>query len=60
MNMPNCSSHTAYQTFQSQFNVATKDTFLEVSKTVQQAIVKSYEEVGVKPDCDGVLEIGVS
>ena len=60
MNMPNCLSHTAYQTVQSKLNVATKDTFLEVSKTVQQAIVKSYEEVGVKPDCDGVLEIGVS
>ena len=27
---------------------------------MQQAIVKSYEEVGVKPDCEGILEIGVS
>ena len=60
MNMPNCLSHTAYQTVQSKLNVATKETFLEVSKTVQQAIVKSYEEVGIKPDCEGILEIGVS
>ena len=60
MNMPNCLSSPAYQNIQTKLNVATKETFGEVSKTTHEAIVKSYEEVGIKPDSEGILEIGVS
>ncbi len=40
--------------------MATKENFGKVSKTTHEAIVKSYEEVDIKLDSEGILEMDVS
>ncbi len=60
MNMPSCLSDNGYLTVNRKINQACKETCQEVNKAVREAIVKSYAEMGVTPDDDGVLEIGVS
>ena len=60
MNMPSCVSSPAYQAIKSKLNTASKEAFEELSRTAQEAITAAYKEIGVVPDSDGVLDIGVS
>ena len=60
MNMPSCLSSPAYQAIQSRLNISSKEAIDKASRTAREAIVAAYNEVGIIPDSDGILNIGVS
>ena len=60
MNMPNCLSQDSYHQNQLRVAEASKNTFNDISKKSVKAIFNAYSELGVEPDDEGVLDIGVS
>ena len=60
MNMHNCLSQDSYHQNQMKVAEASKNTFNDISKKSIETIFKAYAEIGVEPDDEGVLDIGVS
>ena len=60
MNMPYSPSQNAYQKNLKKIEFAAKKTFEEISERAGLAIRKAYEEIGVTPDENGILDIAVS
>ena len=60
MNMPCSISKDSYQVNQNKLHEGSKATCETVMQKNVAAIFNSYEDIGVKPDKDGILDIGVS
>ena len=60
MNMPYSPSQNVYQKNLKKIELASKKTFEEISQRMGPAIRKAYEEIGVTPDENGILDIAVS
>ena len=60
MNMPCSISKDSYQVNQNKLHEGSKATCETVMQKTVAAIFNSYEDIGVKPDKDGILDIGVS
>ena len=60
MNLPNCLSQNSYTSNHSKLQNAGKETFSIIVDETRQAIKEAYKEIGVIPDEDGILNIGVS
>ena len=60
MNMPYSISQDTYSKSSEKINIASKSTFDEIRKQSLASITTAYEELGVTPDEDGILDITVS
>ncbi len=60
MNMPYDISHNMYSKNQNKIADASATTFSEIVGKSKEAIFEAYSAVGVVPDDDGILNIGVS
>ena len=60
MNMPYNISQNMYAKNHQKISEACGETFKEITKTSRIAIIDAYKEIGVEPDEEGVLDIGVS
>ena len=60
MNMPYYLSQDLYTKLHQKITKASSKTFKEMSKQSRVAIAAAYEDVGVYPDDQGILNIGAS
>ena len=60
MNMPHCLSQRGYTKNLEKIENSSLDVFETIVSKSRDAIVKAYNEIGVVPDKDGVLDISVS
>ena len=56
----NCLSQNSYASNHSKLPKASKETFNIIVGEPHQATKEAYKEIGVVPDEDGILDIGVS
>ena len=60
MNMPSCMSYDTFATSQSRIQQASKDTFCKLLETTRSSVQSAYNDIGVLPDEEGILNIAVS
>ena len=60
MNIAHCLNPSAYQKNVERLQNASRKTFDEVATKSVETIFKEYAELGIVPDKDGTLDIGVS
>ena len=60
INLPNCLGKFAYQGLKEKIIIGSKETFNELSMESVAIIRQKYEDIGILPDKDNILDVAVS